>query len=629
MDIENVLVVAEQAKDYDGLDKTEDSEKQLDPVAVKEAEKVPTVAKEAVNEEQQDLTEENSKKNSETDEYAYLEATGFTSELFKIEVRGLPKYYGISELKKLLNVKMKLSTNKIKIMKPGSPFIFICFRCQEDREAAIKALDGFKWKGKTLSAFEAKPAPDPLVRRRKEASAAEGEPLNTKRRSVEACATALAYLSYEEQLLQKQSEMENVLQKFGKELWSSVPSLRSYIEKQREHNNGLPCALEPLRPSPVQNGYRNKCEFSIGKDASGVKRVGFRVGSYSNGFLEVEPIKELKHIPDCMKQTVSLFEEYVQASKLEVYSSETYQGYFRQLTVRMSHATGQVMVVVGVHLQELPLEEQKSLKNSIVKCLTSEVGKNAGICSVYFEVIQKRQQGQFTNPIEHLYGETHIEDTILGLKFRISPQAFFQINTPAAEVLYQCAIDLASPDKNTSILDICCGTGTIGLCFAKHCKQVLGVDIVAQAIEDAKHNAERNEIENCKFFDGNADDLIMSLIRYANIVPAQHESLLAILDPPRAGLHVRSITQLRNARGLNKLVYVSCSPQSAIKNWVDLMRPCSKQLRGEPFIAKRAIAVDLFPHTPHTELVILFEREPENGTVEETIIPTSESTDGI
>ncbi|XP_053670609.1 tRNA (uracil-5-)-methyltransferase homolog A [Anopheles nili] len=544
------------------------------------------------------------------EEYAYLDSTGFTSELYKIEVRGLPKYYGISELKKLLNVKMKLSTNKIKIMKPGSPFIFICFRNQEDREAAIAALDGFKWKGKKLSAFEAKPAVDPLVRRRKEASEG-GDTMNVKRRSVESSATALAFLPYEDQLQQKQSEMENVLLKFGKELWSNIPSLRSFVENQRKLHRGLPCAFEPIRSSPLQDGYRNKCEFSIGKDSQGIKRVGFRVGSYSNGFLEVESVAHLKHIPDRMKHTVMLFERFVQDSPLEVYSAETYKGHFRQLTVRISHASGQVMVVVGIHLQSLSDEEQKLVKQSIIDCLTSVDGKKAGISSIYFEVIQKRQQGQYNNPIEHLYGDTHIEDTILGLTFRISPQAFFQINTPAAEVLYQCAIDIAHPDKNTTILDICCGTGTIGLCFAPHCKQVLGVDIVEQAIEDAKYNAIRNGVENCKFFAGNADDLILSLIKTANIMPEFSESLTAIVDPPRAGLHMRSITQLRNARGLNRLVYVSCSPQSAIKNWVDLMRDCSKQLRGEPFTVKKAIAVDLFPHTPHTELIVLFEREPE------------------
>lgn len=560
---------------------------------------------------EKEIVEQDVKCELKGDEYAYLDATGFTSELFKIELRGLPKYYGIGELKKLLNVKMKLSTNKIKIMKPGSPFIFICFRNQDDREAAIKALDGYKWKGKTLSAYTAKPAPDPLVRRRNEASGTEGEPINVKRRTVEASSTSLAYLPYEQQLKQKQSEIENVLQKFGKELWSSIPTLRSYVEKQRQEHGGLPCALETIQPSPMQDGYRNKCEFSIGKDAQGVKRVGFRVGSYSNGFLEVESIAHLKHIPNCMKQTVSLFEEFVQSSPFEVYSAETYQGYFRQMTVRMSHATGQVMVIVGVHLQSLSKEEQQTMKAAIVECLTSEAGKKAGICSIYFEVMQKRQQGQYTNPMEHLYGEAFIEDKILGLTFRISPGAFFQINTPAAELLYQCAIDVAAPDKHTSILDICCGTGTIGLCFAQHCKQVLGVDIVEQAIKDAEYNAQRNGVENCKFFAGNSDDLIGSLIRQANVIPEQHESLIAIVDPPRAGLHVRSITQLRNARGLNKLVYVSCSPQNAIKNWIDLMRPCSKQLRGEPFIVQKAIPVDLFPHTPHTELVLLFVREIE------------------
>ncbi|XP_053686288.1 tRNA (uracil-5-)-methyltransferase homolog A [Sabethes cyaneus] len=550
------------------------------------------------------------------DEYAYLEATGFTSELFKIEIRNLPKHYGIHELKKLLNVKLELATNKIKIMRPGCPFLFVCFRDEPERQAAIKVLNGYVWKGKTLQAFEAKPAPDPLVKRRNEAAGTDGIASVKKRKTLEETVTALAYLSYEDQLMQKQSEMRNVLSSFGNEIWRICVSLRSHIEAQRKLNDNLPCKLESIRKSPLTDGYRNKCEFSVGKNEHGETTVGFRVGSYSNGFIEVESPENLKNISDKMKMTVKLFEEFVRQSKYEVYSPETYQGYFRQLTIRTSSATGEVMIVVGIHPQSLSEDELKEFQASIVAHFTTDKAKDVGITSIYFEKIEKHKPGQHVNQVEHLFGETHIVDTILGLKFRISPLAFFQINTPAAEILYQCAIDLADVSEKSSVLDICCGTGTIGLCFAKHCKQVLGVEIVPQAIEDAKYNAELNQIENCKFYAGNADDLITSLIRNANIQSG--ENLVAIVDPPRAGLHIRSITQLRNARGLNRLVYVSCSPRSAIKNWVDLMRPCSKTMRGVPFVAKKAIPVDMFPHSPHVELVVLFEREPEEVEEQQT-----------
>ncbi|XP_058462953.1 tRNA (uracil-5-)-methyltransferase homolog A [Malaya genurostris] len=555
-------------------------------------------------------------------EYAYLAATGFTSERFKIEVRNLPKHYGIHEFKKLLNIKLGLATNKIKIIRPGCPFLFVCFRDEIERHTAIKALNGFVWKGKTLQAFEAKPAPDPLVKRRNEASGVHGTISAKKRKTLEETVTALAHLSYEDQLMQKQSEVRNILSSFGSLIWKTCPSLRGHVEKQRQKYDGLPCKLEDIRKSPQVNGYRNKCEFSVGKNEEGETRVGFRVGSYSNGFIEVESPENLKNISDQMKATVKLFEEYVQQSKYEAYSPETYLGHFRQLTIRTSSSTGEVMVVVGIHQQSLNTEELKAFQESIVSCFTSARAKEIGINSIYFERIEKCKPGHNVNQIEHLYGETHIVDSILGLKFRISPLAFFQINTPGAEVLYKCAIDLAEATDKTSILDICCGTGTIGICFAKHCKQVLGVEIIDQAIEDAKYNAELNEIKNCEFFCGNADDLITSLIKKAKI--QNEENLVAIVDPPRAGLHVRSITQLRNAQGLNRLVYVSCSPRSAIKNWIDLIRPCSKAMRGAPFVARKALPVDMFPHSPHVELVIVFERDPEQEAHEQ---PTDEVTE--
>lgn len=157
------------------------------------------------------------------------------------------------------------------------------------------------------------------------------------------------------------------------------------------------------------------------------------------------------------------------------------------------------------------------------------------VTSIYYEEIAKRAPGQKANVMKHIFGSSHITETLLDLKFRISPTSFFQGNTSAAEKLYQCAIDLSAPTKNSIVFDICCGTGTIGLCFAKHCKRIMGVEIIPEAIEDAKHNAKVNNIENCSFTAGNADHLINHLVKEASYFGDELDCI-AIVDPPRAGL---------------------------------------------------------------------------------------------
>jgi tRNA (uracil-5-)-methyltransferase len=118
---------------------------------------------------------------------------------------------------------------------------------------------------------------------------------------------------------------------------------------------------------------------------------------------------------------------------------------------------------------------------------------------------------------------------------------------------------LACPDDKTTVLDVCCGTGTIGLCFARHCKDVYGMEIIPQAIEDAKVNAHENQVQNAHFRAGSADDLIYSMVREANV--GSEGRIVAVVDPPRAGLPFKSIQQLRNSTKIDRVVYVSCSPQ--------------------------------------------------------------------
>lgn len=529
-------------------------------------------------------------------EFSYTQRNEFTSEIYKIEVRNLG-IFGIGEFKKLLRNQFSLDASKIKSPKRRD-FAFVCFRTQEDQEKAITLLNGYRWKGKELKVTTAKAMPDPLVKRRLEENNDSSSNAKRKRTIVEATCP-LAHLTYDEQLKQKQSEMEQILKQFGKEL----QKINSISKKTCFPNNrDLPCDFVGIKPSPKINGYRNKSEFAIGKNSDGKIVVGFRLGSYSDGSVEVGSLDNLSHISQHAKKAAHTFEEYIKESKFEIFNPEYNSGHFRQLGVRTSDINDEIMLIVGIYSDNLKDNEAEQLKAEVKSFYENYNDIEFKCTSLYYQDLKRRDAGQTFNPVEHLLGSTHIYDTICGLKFRISPLAFFQINTQGAEVLYQQAIELAKPTDKTTVLDICCGTGTIGLCFAKHCKKVLGVEIIPDAIKDAEFNASENKIENCKFYAGNSDDYIQSMVK-ETVYECKKEDLdiVAIVDPPRAGLHNRSILALRNASGLNRLVYISCNPKSAQRNWIDLARPESKSYKGEPFLPKIAIAVDMFPQTAHTE----------------------------
>lgn len=177
------------------------------------------------------------------------------------------------------------------------------------------------------------------------------------------------------------------------------------------------------------------------------------------------------------------------------------------------------------------------------------------------------------------------------------------MNTPAAELLYATAGDLANLDGGTTLIDVCCGTGTIGLCLASRCKKVVGVELLESAVVDARQNAKRNSVTNAEFFAGRAEFLLPDILRKLG----PEERAVAIVDPPRAGLHHKAIKALR-ASGVGTVVFVSCDAGAAMGNFVSLVRPTSNGYPGDPFIPRRVVPVDLFPNTNHFELVIVFER---------------------
>ncbi|XP_035234581.1 tRNA (uracil-5-)-methyltransferase homolog A [Anguilla anguilla] len=555
--------------------------------------------------------------------YRYVKGDLFTSEIFKVEIQNLPKFLGFNDLKRFLS-KHGLNPHKIKLF-GRQTFAFVTFKSAEERDKAMKAVHGMQWKGRVLSVRLAKPKADPILRKRKQEEA-EGASSPAPKRSAESrdpeakakeeeneeplskqiadVVTPLWEVPYEEQLKRKEQEVEAVLQRLAREIGNNNRAMLPWLFVQKEKHNKMCCPLEPIRPSPVQTEYRNKCEFLVGIGANGEdKTVGFRLGKYKGGSCAVVGPSETIHVPAEAKKVVQAFQDYIRTTPYSVYSPETYEGHWKQLTVRTSR-TGQIMVMVFFNPQKLEDEELGRLKSSLKQYFTEGGGKESGVTSLYFV-----REGQRTSPnvedlpCELVAGESCIHEELLGLKFRISPHSFFQVNTSATEVLYSAVGEWAQLDRDSTVLDVCCGTGTIGISLGKRVKKVIGIELCQEAVEDAKVNAQINGLTNVEFHCGKAEDVFPTVL---NAVVSQN--LTAIVDPPRAGLHSKVILAIRRAEHLKRLVYVACNPKAAMNNFIDLCRAPSNRVRGAPFRPVKAMAVDLFPQTPHCEMLLLFER---------------------
>ncbi|NXM66802.1 TRM2A methyltransferase, partial [Serilophus lunatus] len=541
----------------------------------------------------------------------------FTSEIYKVEIQNLPKYIGFNDVKKFL-AKYGLNPHKIKLFGKQT-FAFVTFKSEEERDRAMRVLHGALWKSRQLSVRLAKPKADPIAKKRKREE--ETEPGEEKRpvpsgeeplsKRIADVVTPLWNVPYEEQLAQKKQDCEQVLQKLTKEIGNNNRALLPWLFLQKQKFNKLCCPVEGVKASPLQTEYRNKCEFLIGIGVNQEdKTVGCRLGKYKGGTCAVVEPFDTIHIPAIAKKVVKAFQDYIRSTPYSVYSPETYEGHWKQLTVRTSR-NKHIMAIAYFNPQKLSKEELADLKTSLAKYFTEGMGKSSGVTSLYFvEEGQRKSPNLEDLPLEHVAGEKYIYEELLGLKFRISPHAFFQVNTQAAEVLYTAIGEWAQLSQESTVLDICCGTGTIGISLAKKVKKVIGIELCHEAVQDAKANAQINELSNIEFYCGKAEDIVPSLM---NVLAPQN--VITIVDPPRAGLHSKVILALRRAEHLKKLIYVSCNPRAAMTNFVDLCRAPSNRVKGASFRPVRALAVDLFPQTRHCELLIFFERvEYPNGS---------------
>ncbi|KAI9013944.1 S-adenosyl-L-methionine-dependent methyltransferase [Phycomyces nitens] len=539
-------------------------------------------------------------------EAALLETS---ASIHRVKVLGLPT----KDMNSVSTLFRSLGVRQFK-KSPRWDYAYINFKTEEAAKEAMQKLEGAQLRKNTItteySSISEKEFNKRHEEKRKETMEILSNDLRTPAERLADQITPLHKIPYDEQLKSKNKAGIKQIFKLKKEL-AKIKDVseegKVQIAWASDHEN-KPCKfLDPIG-SPEIDGYRTKCDFSIGTDVEGNKNIGFQLGLYRDGHLSVLEASESLNVPDTAKTILKAMQDYIRSSEYDVYDKISKQGVWRALTTK-TQRSGDVMVVVQMNTETLTENQISKEKTKLANYLTSFEGPDSqkvDVKTVLLQTWNGVSNGMNEKAsTEVLTGDGYVYEDILGSRFRISSNAFFQINTPATELLYSKCAEWCEVDstKKTTLIDVCCGTGTIGISMAKHVDRVIGIDMVPEAIVDAKFNAEMNGISNAEYYASKIEDKIDLFAK------AQNEQVVAVLDPPRNGVHSSVIRALRESKQINKVIFISCDPKQALPNFVGLCRPTSKRYLGVPFKPSRAISVDLFPHTEHCELMVEFVRE--------------------
>mmetsp|Transcript_89797 Transcript_89797/g.187672 ORF Transcript_89797/g.187672 Transcript_89797/m.187672 type:complete len:632 (-) Transcript_89797:33-1928(-) len=435
-------------------------------------------------------------------------------------------------------------------------------------------------------------------------------------KSVKQKSSPLFEYSYADQLGMKETYVKTAVRTFTKQAKAKSEEHGSELEwttpewsLRTKSPVGCGCPCDPIIGTPESSlrGYRNKCEFTIGYNSSAEVEVGFVLKIESDMNQVIDSPEEIPHVPEVMKKICRIMKEVVKASSFPIFDRRrgVKTGVWRTVMCRQS-ANGNMSVMVQI----APLEEDKraELTGLLVKALTSDDAEDLKITSVHLQlndgVSDAAQPGA---PLIHIHGDERMIMPLMGLNFEIGPLSFFQTNIVTCALLYERALSWLCPDPKALVLDVCCGVGTIGLAVANKCKKVVGLELVPEAVESAKHNAAINGIKNAEYHAGKAEETLPSLLPKELAELGEDCEVCAIVDPPRPGLHKDVLTALRCCDQLSRIVYISCNPDSLVEDVVKLTSMTHDD--QDPFVPVRAVAVDMFPHTVHVEMVLLLERK--------------------
>lgn len=371
----------------------------------------------------------------------------------------------------------------------------------------------------------------------------------------------LQHLSYEGQLKWKQKMVENVMRRLGK----------------------IDAPVHPVKGMQNPWNYRNKSQIPFAKDEAGKLVAGF-YKTKSHSIVDMErcliQMDEADRVLDALKYDLARL-------GVTPYDEKSHQGQLRHVVVRKGRATDEVMVVLVTKSAKL------AEKDAVIGAIRERI---PNVTSIVQNVNSEKTNVIFGDRTFTLWGEDVIEDTIGDVRFEISARSFYQVNPIQTEVLYQQALDYAQLEGGERVIDAYCGIGSISLFLAQKAGQVMGVEIVPQAIEDAKRNAELNGFTNTYFEAGPAEEVIPRWYKEGK------EADVLVVDPPRKGCDEALLNTIIEQKP-KRVVYVSCNPATLAR---DL-----RILEDGGYKTKEVQPVDMFPHTTHVECVALMSRVDE------------------
>ncbi|MDE7312024.1 MAG: 23S rRNA (uracil(1939)-C(5))-methyltransferase RlmD [Eubacterium sp.] len=366
-------------------------------------------------------------------------------------------------------------------------------------------------------------------------------------------------LSYEKQLAYKQNKILNNLARIGGMDASKIP-------------------MEPVIGMKEPFRYRNKAQYPIGRDKNGKLAAGF----YAARTHTIIPMKDCCLGVPQNEEVLAAILQWMEQHQIEPYDEANGTGLVRHVLIRYAFATKQLMACIVINGKSLPKAAE----------LADKLRQTEGMTSISISINERRSNVIMGDTVQTLWGADFIEDVIGHVKFQISPLSFYQVNPVQTEILYSKVLEFAGLTGKEIVWDLYCGIGTISLFLAQQAKKVYGIEIVPQAVEDAKRNARINGIENAEFFLGEAEDALEKL--------TGDTPQVVVVDPPRKGCGEKLLETVLKVKP-ERVVYVSCDSATLAR---DLKVLCGD---GE-YEMVRGVGVDLFCQTVHVECVVLMSR---------------------
>ena len=346
---------------------------------------------------------------------------------------------------------------------------------------------------------------------------------------------------------------------------------------------GLEVPVLDILPSPEVDRYRNKVQFPVGVDKNGVPCIGF----YAGRTHRIVPCPDCKLQPSVLNEIGNALCAFFAQQGIRPYDEQSGKGLVRHIFLRRGAHSGQIMVCLVCTRAKLPHAEQ---------LCTALRGQFPAISTILLNVNAKNTNVILGSENHILYGPGYIEDTLCGVPVRLGPRSFYQVNTLAAERLYGVAAQYAQLTPDDTLLDLYCGMGTIGLSMAEQCRELIGVEIVPEAIESAKANAARMGeavAAKSRFFCADAGQAATQLA-----AEGLHPDIV-MLDPPRKGCDEATLSAVVRMAP-RRVVYVSCNPATAARD--------AAWLEKNGYHTEKVQPVDLFPRTKHCECVLLMSK---------------------